>query len=180
MPRPSQLTNYTPQQEAQVYLNLILNDGNITKTARETGMSRTTIYAWKKRWDTEGLGDDVRAMVDDQNNLFAAEAEALSFKALAKLAELIEMANEPKHIGMVNAAMGTLFDKVRLSKGLATRKTEHQVTLPSPEEARELLGGLARELGNAAAQRRGVVEVLDVEVVEEQPAVLTLPVPTKE
>ena len=57
-------------------------------------------------------------------------------------------------------------DKIRLASGLATKRTETVHTLPSREEMKELMGGFAEGLVEAAEARTG--EIIEVEA-EEQP-----------
>jgi hypothetical protein len=65
--------------------------------------------------------------------------------------------------------VGIMDDKIRLASGLATKRTETVHTLPSREDMKELMGGFVDGLVSAAESR--ATEIVDAEVVVEQPVV---------
>lgn len=156
-------TTYTDAKKAEVYVVLAANDQNVKRTARETGVPENTVRRWKEFWRVNGppRQEEVAVAVED----FVTESEKVRNKALREIERQID-AHELKGAALVTA-YGVLTDKIDRAKGLATGKVEHTLTLPSAEEARELMKGFL-EAGQQMAARREE-EIIEAEIVE-QPA----------
>lgn len=153
---------YTDADRARVYVVLTTNEGNVKRTARETGVPENTVRRWKKEWQQNGPPslDDVEEAAGD----FLAEAERVRWKALMALDGKIEQAKPSELITVI----GVLDDKIARAKGLAVGKVEHVHTLPSPDEIRQTLGAALAGVLQAAKERQE--EIIDAELVEQAPA----------
>lgn len=154
---------YTDAKKAEVYVVLAANDQNVKRTARETGVPENTVRRWRDVWKTEGPPriEEVQKAVGD----FIEDSERVRNKALMEIERQID-AQELKGAALVTA-YGVITDKIDRAKGLATGKIEHVHTLPSAEEARELMRGFFEGGRQMAAEREQ--EIIEAEVVE-QPA----------
>jgi hypothetical protein len=169
--RPVARSTYTLSDQAEVYVVLAANDGNVNRTARDTGVPNATIRRWVSIWDTEGPPDtaEVEAAAGD----FLAEADSLRMMGLKALKGKLELlVKEPGavNVAQVTTMIGILTDKIDRASGIALGRVEHHLTLPSPEELRAALAGLtAGAIEQARAHQQDIV---DAEFVEEEPLAL--------
>lgn len=120
------------------YSTLQINDGNVYRTARDTGIPRPTLQSWVKEWKEVGVPEEIRELASQDAHEFVEHAESVRNQALAKLETLIPHA-QPKDMKSLVIAIGTLDDKIRLAKGLATQRREHTLAPPDPEKFKESL-----------------------------------------
>lgn len=156
---------YTDADKAKVYVVLITNEGNVKRTARETGVPEATVRRWKQEWEQDGPPntEEVELAAGDWLEV-AADTRWLAIQDLRR--QIQEGRAKP---GELNAIIGTLTDKIDRAAGIALGRVEHKVTLPSPEELRAALTeGLLKPALALAQQRQE--EIIDAEFVEEQPA----------
>jgi len=155
---------YTEQDMATVYVTLMTNEGNVKRTARETGMPESTVRRWRDEWEKNGPPrmEEVEAAIGN----FLEATERVRNKALLEIERQIE-AGELKNAALVTA-FGVLTDKIDRAKGIGSRvEHEHRLALPSHEELASLMVG-AVEAAKIAARERDE-EIIDAEVIE-QPA----------
>jgi transposase-like protein len=147
---------------ARAYMVLETNQGNVKRTARDTGLPESTIRNWRDMWAEDGPPDvaDVTLVVTD----FVANAERVRDKALTVLEGKLDAATPSALIAVV----GTLQDKVSIARGLATSRTEVQHALPSPEEIAKTLGAVLQGAIQAAQARDA--DIIDAELIELPPA----------
>jgi len=155
-------TTYTDDELARLYVALTANDGNVKRTARDTGVPESTVRTWKQRWETEGppnIGEVEKAVTS-----FTDDAERVRNKALLAIEEKIPGAK----VGELTTLVGVLDDKIQRARGLAIGRVEHVHTLPPAEEIKAVLGAVFQGSLEAAAQRES--EIVDAEIisVEEQ------------
>jgi transposase-like protein len=155
-------TTYTEQDEARVYVVLTANNGNIKRTARETGVPESTVRNFKRKFETnppaaEAVETEVSSG-DYVTELTTVRKEVLT--ALRK--EIPYMKGQQLAI-----TLGILDDKLTRARGLATDRTEHVHTLPSPEEL--ALAGQMLAAGAIEAAKNRQREIADAEI-REQPA----------
>lgn len=166
----NRVTKYTDADKARVFVALTANDGNVKRTVRDTHVPESTVARWKKEWEKNGPPDleAVEAAVDD----FYVEAEEVRIEALRVLKQKI---HDPKTtVSALVAVVGVLDDKIARVKGIGTSsRVEHKLTLPSAEEAAELMRGFV-QAGIEAARRRDE-EIIDAEIVEQPRAGLPAP-----
>lgn len=155
---------YTDNDRATVLHVLTINQGNVKKTARETGVPLQTVRDWKHKWDREGVPEQILEPLEEVTTHHIERAERVRDKALDLLEEKLDDAN-PRELGTI---YGILTDKINVSKGLATSRTEHvQQALPPREELKELFSAFIQ--GTIAAAERRQFEIIDAEVVEQSP-----------
>jgi transposase-like protein len=151
---------YTDEDKARVFVVLGANDGNVKRTARETGIPENTVRRWRDEWKKEGPPsvEHVEEAVGD----FVNDAERVRNKALLAIEKKIPDAK----VSELNNTVGILTDKIDRARGLVDRRVvEHQ--LPSPDDIRAALGAFADEMQKLSRQREA--EIVDAEIVE-QPA----------
>lgn len=158
-------TEWSEQDKADAYVVWVMNEHNVRRTSRETGVPHGTLRYWVREWEENGPPDT--SVVEKAAEGFVESASRVREKAIAKLEELIPQA-EVKQLSAVATVVGIMDDKIRLASGLATKRTETVHTLPSREDMKELMGGFVDGLVGAAEAR--AAEIVDGEViVEEQP-----------
>ena len=155
-------TTYTDDELARLYVALTANEGNVKRTARDTGVPESTVRKWKNTWEAEGPPDigKVEQAIGD----FTDAAERVRDKALLAIEEKIPGAK----VGELTTLVGVLDDKITRARGLAVGRVEHVHTLPPAEEIKAVLGAVFQGSLEAAAQRES--EIVDAEIitVEEQ------------
>lgn len=156
---------WSEQDKADAYVVWVMNEHNVRRTSRETGVPHGTLRYWVREWEENGAPDT--SVVSEAAEGFVASASRVREKAISKLEELIPQA-EVKQLSAVATVVGIMDDKIRLASGLATKRTETVHTLPSRDDMKELMSGFVDGLVGAADAR--AAEIVDGEViVEEQP-----------
>lgn len=151
---------YTEEDKARCYLALNANDGNIKRTAKETGFPETTVRRWAADFK-HGLiprQDVVEQLADD----FISKAEDVRWKALLEAERKIP---EGK-LNELTTLMGVLTDKIDRVRGVG-KPDPGQHSLPDAKELAVILGGAVAMGLEMARQRQG--EIIDADVIE-QPA----------
>lgn len=129
---------YTDQDRANVYVAMRVNDGNIARSSRDTGVPEATVRDWRDTWERDGGPTaEVLELAAGAATDFVIDATRVRDKALAELERQID-AKEVKPAQLI-AAVGMAEDKIRLAKGLATSRSETVQKLPDPEELRSKL-----------------------------------------
>jgi hypothetical protein len=158
------VSKYTESDRAAVYFSLQVNSGNVKRSARETGYPESTVRLWKKEFSEKGppAADAVEAVASD----FVADGERIRNKALMRAEKMIDDVDSNLKLAELTAISGMLTDKLNVAQGLATKRVEHTHTLPTADEARELLRGFADEMRQLASERDA--EIIDAEVIEQR------------
>lgn len=153
---------YTDDQKAAVYVALAANEGNVKRTARDTGVPISTIRRWRDEWQRlESL--PAPQVLDEAIESFADKAESIRMKALMELERQLHTAKPGDLIKIV----GILDDKITRARGLADRTVEHRHVLPTADELRELVTGFAEASRQTALTR--AEDIIEAEVVEQAP-----------
>ena len=158
-------SKYTDDDRARVATALHINDGNIKRTARETGIPENTVRDWKRAWEKGGLPATVEQAQQGAVDEFVDQATHIRNLYLRRLEELVETETNARNVATV---VGILDDKLVRAAGKPTSRTE-QVggLLPSPEEFKAALTGWAIGAVQAANERRAdIIEVQDVEQLD--------------
>lgn len=168
------MATWNDEDKARVYVALAANDGNVKRTARETGVPENTVRRWRDDWERNGppSTEQVEMAVGE----FVEEATSLRGRALLALKLKVEqLVKDPSKVKVaeLTTLVGVLDDKITRASGMATSRTEHVHSLPSPDEIREALGQAFQKQMELAAQR--AEEIIDAEFTEEQ-ALPALPV----
>jgi transposase-like protein len=153
-------SKYSDDDRARVNASLTITDGNVRKTARETGMPITTVRDWKKEWATAGVPAVVEAKTERAIEQFVAEAMDVRALALARLKEVLPMETKAKDLAVI---VGIMDDKVRLATNKPTSISLNQTGLPAPEEVRALFAGYA--LGALESSRRREQDIIEADVI---------------
>jgi len=154
---------YSDGERAAVYLSLAQSNGNIRRASRETGVPEQTIRDWKRQWEENGVPPEIEDALVLEAEASLDRMERVRDKALALIEGRLHE-HKPRELATL---FGILDDKIRLTKGLATHRTETVSALPSPEEMKALFQGMV--VGAIAAQTKREQEVIVVEQAE-QPA----------
>lgn len=154
---------YTESDKARVYVALTANEGNIKRTARETGVPENTVRRWKKEFETDPPAQEA-VQTELESGDYVGQLENIRGEILVELRKKIPTMNG----NQLAVAFGIVEDKLRLARGLATNRTETVHALPSAEEI-ALAGKLLAE-GAIDAARTRQRELQEAEL-REQPAI---------
>lgn len=162
---------YNDVDKARVIAVLQANDGNVKRTARETGVAEQTVRDWKKKMERRELPPGTQAALPAAIKDFVEDAERLRNKAMHELEVLMDL-GELKGKDLITV-IGVLTDKVRLVQGKATSRTEQVQAAPTPEEFAPVFADYLTRSFEAASRREFDIDLPDTEVEEQ--AVLALP-----
>lgn len=150
---------YNDSDRALVYAELEINQGNIKRTARNLGMPVSTVRYLKNKWEAEGVPNQVVEALPAAIGTFVDDAERVRDKLLIALEAAVDSGDiKPREIV---PALGMLVDKIRAIRGLDSKKVEHTLSLPNPEEVRELFAGVIQEVVGAAETRAGELTAVE-------------------
>ena len=158
--------SYSEEDRARVYVVLSANDGNVKRTARETGVPEGTVRRWRDEFKESPPSTE---LVEQAAGDFVGEADSLRMQGLEVLKlKLEQLKANPKdvNVGQVTTMIGILTDKIDRAQGLATSKVEHEHKLNS-QDIREALVGFVQDMQTLSRSREE--EIQDAEVIE-QPA----------
>jgi len=150
---------YPESKRAEVFVLLEANDGNVKRTARDSGMPPSTVRKWRDDW-SKGIGIPSVDLVKASSGEFVDEATRVRNLALVELEKKLPNASAA-HLAQI---IGTLDDRISRARGVADKVTEHKITLPSREEIVSALQGLQQQAIEAAAMREQ--EIVEAEVIE--------------
>ena len=155
--------SYSEQDKARVFLALTANDGNVKRTARETGVPETTVRNFKREFEDNPPSQEI-VQQEFETGDYIAELETLRKElAVALRKKIPDMAGN-----QLAVSYGIIDDKLTRARGLATSRTEHVHTLPTAEEL--ALAGQMLATGAIEAARKRQEELAQAEVRREQPA----------
>jgi len=126
--------NYSDEEKAAALETVNLCGGNVSEAARTLGIERETLRQW-----TVGHCVSERVFA-----FFAAKKQGRMTAKLRALADRLAdaLASEDKieaaRYGELNAAFGTVFDKLRLIDGAPTEIAEHRVLISRAEAESKL------------------------------------------
>lgn len=152
---------YTDRDKAIVYAELTVNEGNIKRTARNTGIDVSAVRRWKQEWEAKGVPEAVTAEVELVASDFVSDAVRIRGKLLQKLEAVLD-AGDRATIPQLVTGIGVLSDKIRAYEAISeTTKVEHTLALPPVEELRELFSGLVVGMLDAARTRAAEIEAFE-------------------
>lgn len=135
------LRRYTLEDQGRALAALEANNGNITRTARDTGISASTIRGWR-----DNPTPEITASRDQKAKTLAEELEALAFTLAHALPARIDEAN----LSQVTTSLGIVIDKLQLLQGQPTEITKNEThRVDTPERALKAAA--------TALERRGVL-----------------------
>jgi transposase-like protein len=148
---------YSDGERATVYISLQTGAGNIRRASRETGVPEQTIRDWKRDWETSGVPPEVEEAMTSEIEDSLNRMERVRDKALALIEGRLHE-HKPRELATL---FGILDDKIRLTKGLATARTETTSALPSPEEMKALFSGMIAGAIAMQAKREQEVDIVE-------------------
>lgn len=153
-------SQYTDDDRAAVLAVLEVNEGNVKRTARDTGVAEQTIRDWKKSWEREGVPATVQAALPAALEDFASRAESIREKMLDQLEAAV--LNDKLSGRDLITGIGVLTDKLRISRGEATSRTDQTVehTVNYEEISKKVQEFMDRALSAGASRD---VEIVDAE-----------------
>jgi transposase-like protein len=152
---------YTDRDKAIVYAELMVNEGNIKRTARNTGIDVSAVRRWKAEWEANGVPPEITKEVEHVASDFVSDAVRIRGKLLQRLEAVLD-AGDRATIPQLVTGIGVLSDKIRAYEAITeTKKVEHTFTLPPVDELRELFSGLVGGMLNAARERAAEIEAFE-------------------
>lgn len=148
---------------------LVANEGNVKRTARETGIPEATVRRFWKMWK-ENPPTFEEGEMDTALGDFVENAHRVRFLAIEQLEKKVRSGDAS--VRDLTVLVGVLDDKLTRAQGIATSRVEHVHALPSGEEIREALGHVVAGMIEAASSREGEIEILDAEYREIKPDAL--------
>lgn len=159
---------YTDRDRAIVWAELTVNEGNIKRTARNTGYDIGFVRRCKQAWEQDGVPESVVEAAAPIVSSFMEDAIRIRGKLLIKLEESLDRGDRAT-IPQLTTGIGVLSDKIRAYESISeTRKVEHTIALPPPEELEQLFAGILTGVLGAARKRAA-----EIEAVEEPLAITT-------
>lgn len=122
---------YTDEDKAKVLVALDANNGIVKRTARETGVAEQTIRDWKKQAERGALSAGVQSALPAAASDFAGKTETVRDLMLDELEAKVR--NSELNGRDLITGIGVLTDKLRVTRGEATSRTEH-VEAVDPQE----------------------------------------------
>ena len=158
---------YTDREKAVVYAELQVNEGNVKRTARNTGIDASAVRRWKMEWEANEVPQSVIAEVELVASDFISDAVRIRGKLLQKLEAVLD-SGERATIPQLTTGIGILSDKIRAYEAISeTTRVEHTLALPPVEELRELFSGLVVGMLDAARTRAAEIEAFEEPVSTE-------------
>jgi len=152
---------YSDRDKAVVFAELQVNEGNVKRTARNTGIDQSAVRRWKLEWEAKGVPDAVTAEVELVASDFISDAVRIRGKLLQHLEQVLD-SGQRATIPQLVTGIGVLSDKIRAYEAITeTTRVEHTLALPPVEELRELFSGLVVGMLDAARSRAAEIEAFE-------------------
>lgn len=156
---------YSAEDKARAYVVLQANEGNLKRTARDTGIPEPTVRRWRNEWASGGPPplDEVEKAASD----YVSTAETVRDLSLQRIKERLESDSVKAQgtLPQLATVFGIVTDKIDRARGLKRSVVEHQLSLPSPDEIRGALTALVAGVQQGHAIREEEIE--DAEIIEE-------------
>lgn len=159
-------TKYSDSDKARVANALALNEGNVKRTARETGVPENTVRDWKNAWAKDGVPATIEQMQSAELDQYVERTSRVRDLALARLEEVIPDTKSARELA---TTFGILDDKLTRARGLPTSRQETvglSISM-SPDALGIALSAWAEKAAVESAQRREDIIEVEAEVVEQ-------------
>lgn len=161
--RPSK---YTDEDRARVFVALRVNNNNVNRTSRDTGIPARTIRDMRTSFEKNPPNEQ---LITEMADKFVTEAKEIRSMAMEAMKEKIPTAR----LGELNAVVGTLTDKLNLLRGVGAKsQVDHVLHLPDREALQAALGPIVAESMEQAREKE--LEIIDVEAREVEPRAIPL------
>lgn len=156
---------YSAEDKARAYVVLQTNEGNLKRSARDTGIPEPTLRRWRNEWASEG--PPPLDKIEQEVTSYVGEMETTRDLSLRRIRERLESENikDQGTLPQLATVFGILTDKIDRARGIADKRVEHVHALPSPDEIRGALTALVVGVQQGHAQREEEIE--DAEIIEE-------------
>ena len=157
---------YSDNDRARVANALAINDGNIKRTARETGVPENTVRDWKRSWEKGGVPATVEEARTVELSRFVEDASRIRDVALRRLEEVIPHSDKVRELATV---VGILDDKIARARGIDRNGSDRQIGVHinvTPEQLGSALSSWAEKAASESAQRRADIIEVDSTLVE--------------
>lgn len=124
--------SYSDEEKATVVVALDANNGNVKRTSRETGVAEQTIRDWKKLAERGELKPEVVAALPAAQEAFADHAETIRSLMMDELETQVKNGDLKGRDLIVG--IGVLTDKLRITRGESTSRSEVVTSGPNAEE----------------------------------------------
>jgi len=152
---------YTDRDRAIVYAELAVNEGNVKRTARNSGYDVSFVRRCKAEWERNGVPESVLEEAMPLVSDFMADAIRVRGKLMARLEEALDRGDKAT-IPQLSTGIGILSDKIRAYEALnETQRVEHALVLPPAEELKELFSGLIEGVVESARTRAAEIEAIE-------------------
>lgn len=149
---------YTDEEKARVRVVLASNEGNVYKTAQDTGILRETIQLWKKKWEKDGVPEVIEKLTGEIVDSYVFDAERVRNITIIELEKRVR-AGEISTKELI-IAFGVLEDKITRAKGLNRNVKTVIHEMPDVRALGESLGKFLQEAIEAAKERhQDIIEV---------------------
>ena len=160
--------SYTEDDQAKVAITLLVNEGNIKRTARELLMPISTVRQWKTKWEVEGYPNTEQTLLPSDEDSYT-KLERLHDRAIDLLAARVR-AQDIQSRDLIQA-IKIISDKLSMIKGLPSSRSETVHTFPDMKVLQDSLHSYIGEIVDSAHQRQE--EIVDAEIVEDDQLSLT-------
>lgn len=165
---------YTDRDRAIVWAELSVNEGNVKRTARNTGYDVSFVRRCRDSWARDGVPESVIEEAAPLVTSFMEDAIRIRGKLLQRLEEALDRGDRAT-IPQLTTGIGVLSDKIRAYEAITeTKRVEHTLALPPPEELEKLFSGILTGVLTAARTRAAELEAIEEPVLttyRELPAV---------
>lgn len=164
---------YTECEQAFVAFTLQLNQNNVRRTSKETGVSPATIRDWRKKWEEEGYPDseDFQEALPALREDFIQSLQDVRWQMVEKLQKKVEI-GDPSVRDLIYG-IGIITDKINVAQGVKTNKETVIAVLPDSTALAEQLVQFVEKTVTDAQRRREVIEDAEYEPVESKQLALS-------
>lgn len=141
---------YSDEDKARGYTALTVHDGNISRAARETGISESTLRDWRKAWEAEGVPKEIADKAAVEADDFIVRASSLRDTAMETARSKIPEAK----VGELTTLIGVLDDKIYRARTLKKNPGDDGPKQIDARAAGELLAGFVQEAMRSAEERQ--------------------------
>lgn len=142
---------YSDEDKARVYTSLTVHEGNVSRTARDTGVAESTVRDWKKSWEQEGVPQEIAAQAAVEADAFITKASTIRDEALDRARDLIPGSTK---IAELTTLAGVLDDKIYRAKTLRPTGGDDGPKQIDARAAGELLAGFVAEAIRQGEERQ--------------------------
>lgn len=158
-------SKYDDEAKGAALRSLTLNDGNLTRTARETGIPKGTLQTWRDEWKHDGVPDAILTAAQAQAEQFITDATSARDLALSQWRKKVEDGEVAARDLMTG--VGVLTDKINLAQGLKRKDSDRPAL--DHEALRALAKGVVEGAVSSALKREEEIEEAEYEVIEHPP-----------